>query len=286
MAAQASWLQSAAAVFASSPAVACIGVTGIIWVEGNDLPPTDVLEPLVRAAFESALAGSLSGETERPVVRLSGARTNGATARFCFEACPAPLPKHALDDQRELVDARDALAARLHSEASCRGSARLLPALVEEFEAQAIPCFRCLLRIELDEAIGSPGEGLTESMKPGGSPSMVASAFKSWVPPLPLPAWPPLPKDAILSRARSFSASAFLAPVGEEAPGTSAQAPPSPTAANLNRNTELQARVMAKAVPFDSDLGRRLSNSKSQRRASVPANVQRGKGDELCREQV
>lgn len=219
-------------------------------MEGNDLPGTSVLEPIVQAALEIALTSTGSDESVPPLVRLSGARTNGSTTRFCFEVSPV-LPK-LLADKQAIVDARDALASRLQSEASCRGSARLLPALVEQLDVQAVCCGRCRLRLELDEAVGSPTEGWVESAGP--APSAVQG--------LALPAWASAGKDGSKAAASS-GPTAAAAPAKEDFP----QRPSSPTAANLARNPELRARVMAGAIPFDSEMGRRLSSGKCHSRA-------------------
>lgn len=262
-----SWLQSAAAIWSPPPAAA--GVSGIIWIEGSDLPSSQTLEPIVQAALEHALTGTGPGQPERPLVRLSGARTNGSTTRWCFEVSPVlPYSEKGSADREMLADARDVMASRLQSEASCRGSARLLPALVEQLDESCIACGRCRLRLELDEAVGSrPSDGWAEAPARDGEMA-IPEALSCWVPQVRLPQWGASGLD--FARASHSAAAAATRSSSQDLP----QTPPSPTAMNLARDPELRARAMAGAVSFDSELGRRLSSGKCHTRASTATSPQ------------
>lgn len=267
-------LQSAAARLLHST-VESEGLGGVIWVEGQDLPPAQALEPLLHAALTQAFTSTGPGSPEPPAVRLSSARTNGATVRFCFEVAAVLSASEASWGPVAKADARATLASRLQCEALCRGSARLLPTLVELLEAECPGCSHCRLRLELDEATGCPGEGRALGNAAGledvagqrtsaglscwVSNMMTRMPSRAYSEPLPTASW---------TSSQEWTGSGVsarpVAVVSTPPPQLEARST-SPTAINLARNPKLRARVMASAIPLDSELGRRLSGRRVDR---------------------
>lgn len=203
-------------------------VSGVVWVEGHNLPPPPELEVIVEAAFRRALSGSALGPVPPPLVRLSGARASGpATVRFAFEVLPGPAGSSS-SSADDLASVRAVLASRLQSEAVCRGAALLLPTLVEFLEVAAPAVDKCRLRLELDEAVG-------------GTLPMENTA-----------------NAPFCSRVR-------LDGVGRSAGAvqpSSRLRDESPTAWNLERDPALKARVLAGALPLSSPMGQAMAKQR------------------------
>lgn len=211
------------------------GVLGTVWVDGTALPRPSVLAPILQLAMQRVLVEAVrpsSGAANALQVYMHVADTESpATCGFRFYVSTAAV---------ELV------AARLRSEAACRGAECLLPELVSLLE-ERLPNlghghFR--LRLVVDE--------VPDVQKPPPSRDADNAGVQRphlSIEPQPLPLSQPAKsreEDATLDPGRA----------------------PSPTAQNLARDPGLRARVMLGAIPLDSDVGRRMSGAGRRSRST------------------